>query len=143
MYCVKAYEELWSSRLIPQPLDNLIINTLSIEELEKEVTRCYKIERILNHDTLTPAHFRHLHGQQLGVLFRIIQTPNSLQLHIVKGRYLFSKIRGLLCCHVYSQSEGLERVWYSNSVFSHEDIHIRSSTYFEDGREILVIINVG
>lgn len=135
MTFVKAYEELWNSRFVDQPIENL--STLTMEELKEEVTRCWKIERNIDRDCPIPLRYHHL--PNTGALSHPHQTPP----HIIKGKYLFNHVSQQLYCHAYSPEGLLECIWCSDPIQKAGGSWIRSSVYYENGSEILVIITLG
>lgn len=139
MTFVKAYEDLWNSRFTKPPIEN--INTFSIEELEKKVTRLWRVEHNLNCEAPTPIRYHHIQRAEYLLPWPGFGFPRPV--HIVEGKYIFSRAEQNLYCYYYSQSTQLECVWCSDALSSPPDYYIRSSWYIEDGRKVLVIINLG
>lgn len=163
MIFVKAYGELWSSRFIDQPIEDL--NTLTMEALKEEVNRCWRFERNLDRDCPVPVRYHHLpntgarcweykknadnrripswyhHLTNTGSLLNPHQKPP----HIIKGKYLFNHVDRKLYCHLYTPDGLLECIWRSDPIPKAKagGYWFQSSIYYEDGSEILVILTLG
>ena len=139
MTFVKAYEELWDSRFIKQPIAN--IKTFPAEKLEEEVNRSWKLERNLSSKAPTPVQYHFLSRSSDPLLDSII----GREILCVKGRYLFARQDEYLHCMVYLPSGHLKTIWSSDKLsFSPQGFtRIRSTSYAEDGQEISVIIADG
>ena len=120
---------------MPSPIE--YVNKYPLGELEEKVNLAWRAERNLNRDFPTPTRYHHI--QEAKNLLPWADFPNPV--HIVKGKYIFSKTGDRLYCHFYSPPESLECVWCSEALPLLSDFGTRSCCYFEDGREVLVITN--
>lgn len=136
---VKAYQELWNSRYTKPPIDN--INSLNMEVIEKEVTRSWRVERTLKDKHPTPARYHHIHPwPPVPYIF----FPRHRFFHIFRGILLFYYLgnESSLYCDIYTDSGHTERVWTSDAVPNWDQTYspLLSTSYLEDGQEVLVVI---
>ena len=139
MTLVKAYEELWISRYMKVPVNN--INTFGMVELQELVNQSWRTERNLKQHRPVPVRHVHNRLENLGLHFPMEECRNYLC--IAKGKFLFSRIGEKLVCDIILEQGRIEHVWMSGDISSHEYPCIRTSSYFEDDKEILLVITEG
>lgn len=124
---MKAYEELWDSRHMKQPIAN--IKTFPAEKLEKEVNRSWKLEQNLNSKCPVPVRYHRLPKARNPLLDHLVQMQEHP--YIVKGRYLFITKDECLHCLVYFRSGHLKRMWSSDklSFDDDSDLLVRGTSY--------------
>ena len=145
MTFIKAYEELWESRHMKMPIHN--IDTFSMVELQELVNRSWRTERNLKQPHPVPVSHVHNRTENLSLHSPMEECRNYLC--IAKGKFLFSRIGEKLACDIVLDQGRIEHVWMSDDIPSQLEVtsrkhrHIRSSSYFEDDKEILLAITEG